>query len=116
MIEKLSGNAVRFQARRGNILILNKTMSKVSINISGPRGGAEQTMLIDGDDLLEMLDAVGGISSVAAGNFDICLDGCCRVCEDSVNEGETICCDCLNGAIARHKNRCPAYYHEDIVA
>lgn len=46
--------------------------------------------------------------------FGIWIDGICRVCHMEINEGEQLCCDCLNTEIARHRQYCDGYTHQGI--
>lgn len=97
MIKKLSDHAIEISKEGRSKLTLNKTGNKVSVNIRGPKGGNEQAMLVDGDDLLEALEIIGGISETASwAHVEKATDSKCTSCADDIpNDGRFLCLSCF---------------------
>jgi hypothetical protein len=69
---------------------------------------------------METRVTITGTGSIGISNIDISLssdqieelfdeefEGYCTVCKGTpINEGEIVCCGCLNDALAYHKNTC----------
>jgi len=82
---------------------------KISVNFTGPRGGNQQALIVDADDILEALVELDAISEVTARSYvEIITDGRCPACcAVEIPLYDVVCDDCFEAARAQRRASSP---------
>ncbi len=79
-------------------LNITSTNGKVSVNITGPRGGNQQALIVDADAILTVLVELDMIPDKAAWNYVRRItDGCC-ICGNEIPLHDVVCDECFETA------------------